>query len=149
MTGVAAARHLRRRKAGKRWHAVLSLEEVGVTEPSSAGAALADEWGIPKLGARPPLRDYLRRLWSRRQFTVELARSRFRAENEQYRLGIAWVALRPCLQALVYGTIFGVILNGSNSKPEAYVPYMVTGVFVFAYFSGCFSDGSKSIVGSM
>src|SRR3954451_22664495 len=142
MTGVAAARHPRRRKAGKRWHAVLSLGEVGVTEPSSAGAALAEQWGMPKLGARPRLSDYLRRLWSRRQFTVELARSRFRAENEQYRLGIAWVVLRPCLNALVYGTVFGFILSGSNSKPQPYVPYMLTGVFVFSFFSGCLSDGS-------
>jgi teichoic acid transport system permease protein len=120
-----------------------------VTEPSSAGSALAEEWGIPRLGARPPLGAYLRKLVNRRHFTWELSRSRFRAENEQYRLGILWVVLKPLLQALVYGTVFGLILNASPSKPDNYVPYMLTGVFVFAFFSGCFSDGSKSIVSSM
>lgn len=120
-----------------------------MTEPSSAGAALAEQWGLPRLGARPPLKDYLRKLWNRRHFTWQLAVSRFRAENEQYRLGVAWVGLKPLLQALVYGTMFGLILSASPSKPQPYVPYMLTGVFVFSFFSGCFSDGSKAIVSSM
>lgn len=120
-----------------------------MSEPTTAGTALATEWGLPRLGARPPMRDYLRRLWGRRHFTVELARSRFRAENEQYRLGLGWVVLRPLLNALVYGTVFGLILAKSPAKPQPFVPYLLTGVFVFSFYSSCLSDGSRSIINSM
>lgn len=122
-----------------------------MTDPTNAGAgaALAAQWGLPRLGARPPITDYLRRLWGRRHFTLELARSRFRAENEQYRLGIAWVVIRPSLNALVYGTVFSLILAGSRSRPDNFVPYLLCGVFVFSFFTSNLSDGSKSIVGSL
>ena len=116
------------------------------TTPSGASAAaLAAEHGLAELGGRPSLLSYIRQLWERRYFAVELARSRFRAQNEADRLGAAWIVLLPTINAAVYGLVFGVIVK-SASKPPHFIPFLVTGVFTFAFFSGCFSDGAKSIV---
>jgi teichoic acid transport system permease protein len=116
--------------------------------PNEALRALADRWQLRQLGGRPTLAEYLGQLWERRHFALELARSRFRAENERDRLGVAWIVLRPLINAAVYGTVFGLILV-SPSRPPDYLPFLVTGVFMFQYFSGCFSDGARSIVANM
>ena len=113
--------------------------------PRDALAELAVENGLAQLGGRPPLRTYLAQLWERRHFIVELARSRFRAQNENYRLGAAWIVLLPLINAGVYGLIFGVIVK-AGSRPHHFVPFLVIGVFTFQYFSGCFNDGARSIV---
>jgi teichoic acid transport system permease protein len=115
------------------------------TSSAASAAALAAENGLAELGGRPPLSVYLRQLWERRYFAVELARSRFRAQNEADRLGAAWIVLLPTINAAVYGLVFGVIVK-SASRPPHFIPFLVTGVFTFAFFSGCFSDGAKSII---
>jgi teichoic acid transport system permease protein len=121
---------------------------VSIDAEESPAAALATRYSLPRLGGRPPLRSYLRQLWSRRHFTVELSRSRFRAENEQDRLGVAWVVIKPLINAVVYGAIFGLLLP-SDTRPDNFVPFLVAGVFVFQYFSSCLSDGAKSITGNL
>jgi teichoic acid transport system permease protein len=110
--------------------------------------AMAERFGLRHLGGRPPLTGYLAELWQRRFFTVELARSRFRAENEADRLGVAWIVLRPLINAAVYGLVFGVILF-SDSKPKDYLPFLVSGVFIFQYFAGSLADGARAIVANM
>ena len=104
--------------------------------------------GLIKLGGRPALGRYLSLLWGRRHFAHELARQRFRAQNEEDRLGIAWTVLGPLINAAVYGLIFGLLLP-SDTRPSNFVPFLVTGVFVFQFFSGCLSGGAKAIVGNM
>ena len=109
-------------------------------------AQIAQEAGLPRVGARPPLFRYLGEVWQRREFIATMARFRMRSEVEGNRLGIVWIVLRPLLNALIYGLIFG-LLQG-NSRPEGYAAYVVVGVFIFEFFTGCFNDGSKSISGN-
>jgi teichoic acid transport system permease protein len=104
--------------------------------------------GLTRLGGRPTLRRYLPSLWGRRHFAIELARSRFRAQNEEDRLGIGWTVLGPLINAAVYGLIFGLLLK-SDTRPANFVPFLVTGVFVFQFFAQCLSGGAKSIIGNM
>lgn len=114
---------------------------------SQRAAAKAAEYGLVQFGGRPPLGAYIKELWNRRHFAFELAKSRFRAQNEANRLGMGWVVLNPLIQACVYGLIFGVLLSGTTgTKPENYIAFLVIGVFSFSFFSGCFTDGAKSIV---
>lgn len=115
------------------------------TSAAQRAATRAAEYGLIQLGGRPPLKTYIREIWGRRHFAFELAKSRFRAQNEANRLGMAWVVLNPLIQAGVYGLIFGVLLQKAN-RPDNYVAFLTTGVFTFNYFSTCFSDGSKSLV---
>lgn len=110
-------------------------------------AALAAEHGLPKLGSRPALTDYVRQLWGRRFFCFGLARARFRSQNEQDRLGIAWIVLRPLINAAVYGFIFGLLL-AQSTRPKNFVASLVVGVFIFQFFAACLTDGAKSITGN-
>lgn len=100
--------------------------------------------GLHEVGARPPFVAYLRDLWRRRQFIYRLAQYRIEAQNGQNRLGMAWVLLKPIIDAIVYGTVFGLILL-RGSIPNHYILFLVVGVFFFDFFSGCFTDGAKSI----
>jgi teichoic acid transport system permease protein len=111
-------------------------------------AAPAVPQGLKKLGGRPTLGRYMSQLWGRRHFATELAYSRFRAANEEDRLGMGWTVLGPLINAAVYGLVFGVLIP-AGSRPANFVPYLVTGVFVFQFFSNCLSGGAKAIIGNM
>lgn len=102
--------------------------------------------GLHRVGARPPLGTYLAETWQRRDFLFTMARSRLRAGFEKNRLGVVWLVLRPTLNALIYGLIFGVIQGGA--RPPDYPAYVIIGVFLFEFFSRSMNDGSKSITGN-
>lgn len=110
-------------------------------------AAIARDAGLPRVGARPPLREYLTEMWHRRHFAATLSRFRIESSLAQNRLGLAWVVLNPLLQAGLYGLIFGVIMP-SSSRPEGFLPFLVTGFFIFTFFSQSFGQGAKSITGN-
>lgn len=124
-----------------------AVPDAGLSPSHADLADLAARHELIKLGSRPTLPTYLRQLWGRRYFCFGLARARFRSANEQDRLGIAWVVLRPLINAAVYGFIFGLLLPQS-SKQSNFVPSLVVGVFVFQFFAGCLTDGAKSITGN-
>jgi teichoic acid transport system permease protein len=107
-------------------------------------AEYAAREGLHKVGGRPPIIAYLVDVWQRRTFIYSLARFRIEADNGRNRLGMAWVVLRPLINAAVYGTIFGILL-GSRSRPDQFVLFLVIGVFFFEFFSSCFTAGAKSI----
>lgn len=107
---------------------------------------MAAENGLHRVGARPKLLTYLAQTWDRREFISALAAARLRSGLEQNRLGIVWLVLRPLLNAMVYGTIFG-LLQGASRGPD-YPAHVVIGVFLWEYFSSSLSSGAKSIVGS-
>ncbi|MDN4483522.1 ABC transporter permease [Demequina lignilytica] len=110
--------------------------------------AVAEDAGLPRVGARAPFVAYMRELWTRRHFASTMARFRVEATMAENRLGLAWVVLNPLLQAAVYGLIFGVIMS-SDSRPPKFIPFLVTGFFIFTYFSKSFSQGAKSISGNL
>jgi len=116
-----------------------------VTTTSPVGRApVAPGYGLPLLGRRPGLFSYLGKVRLRLPFAIELASSRFRAENEADRLGVAWVVLRPLINAAVYGFVFSLLLSGS--RPPNYVGFLVIGVFLFQYFGTCLQEGSRAIL---
>ncbi|MFZ0139916.1 MAG: ABC transporter permease [Aeromicrobium sp.] len=107
-------------------------------------AEYAAREGLHKVGGRPPILAYFVDVWRRRAFIYSLARFRIEADNGRNRLGMGWVLLKPLINAAVYGTIFGILLGRSN-RPDQYVLFLVIGVFMFEYFSSCFTSGAKSI----
>lgn len=110
--------------------------------------ALAREAGLPRVGARQPLPAYFKEMWQRRHFASRLARYRIEGSLNQNRLGLAWVVLSPLLQAAVYGLIFGIILPRSTREGINFIPFLVTGFFIFTFFSKSFSQGAKAITGN-
>lgn len=124
-----------------------AVPDAGLSPSHADLADLAARHELIKLGSRPTLPTYLRQLWGRRYFCFGLARARFRSANEQDRLGIAWVVLRPLINAAVYGFVFGLLLPKS-SKQENFIASLVVAVFIFQYFAGCLTDGARSITGN-
>ena len=108
--------------------------------------ALAREYGLERVGARPSLPAYIKQTWQRREFAMTLARYRLQAAMSENRLGMGWVVLRPILNAVLFGTIFGIILEGM--RPPNFVPFIVVGFFIFEFFAKTLSGGAKAIVGS-
>lgn len=100
--------------------------------------------GLHKVGGRPPLREYVADVWKRRVFIFSMARYKIESENQQNSLGMFWVVLKPLLNALVYGLIFGLLL-GQQSRPPHFVEFLIIGVFVFEFFSQAWVSGGKSI----
>ncbi|MDN3442793.1 MULTISPECIES: ABC transporter permease [unclassified Microbacterium] len=100
--------------------------------------------GLTEVGTRPRLGVYLVETWRLRTFALRLAGSRLIAGLLPNRLGVLWIVLKPLALAIVYGTIFNFILAGA-ARPANFVPYLIVGVFVFEFFTGCFGSGSKAI----
>jgi len=107
---------------------------------------LAAASGLHRVGARPPLRQYLVEAWRRKDFIFTMAKFRLRAGLERSRLGVVWLVLQPALNALIYGLIFG-ILQGDKRPPD-YAAHVVIGVFLFQFFAGSFTQGARSITGN-
>lgn len=100
--------------------------------------------GLYLVGRRPPFGAYLVEAWDRRNFAFTLAAHRLVGSLLRNRLGLLWIVLKPLFTAAVYGTIFGFVL-ASAARPDDWVPYIITGVFVFEFFTGCFTSGSRAI----
>ena len=100
--------------------------------------------GLARVGARPPLKHYLVEVWHRRQFIYSLAKFRIESENQRNSLGMAWVILKPLINAGVYGLIFGFLM-GSSGRPHNFIAFLIIGVFLFEFFSTSFNNGAKSI----
>ena len=92
----------------------------------------ASRHNLVPASARPSALKYLRSLWQRRQFITGFATASNVAMYSEARLGQLWQVLTPLLNAGVYYLIFGVLL-GVNRGVPGYIPFLVTGIFVFNF----------------
>lgn len=111
-------------------------------------AAFAAAHGLTAIGVRPPIPEYLRSVWARRHFIVELSRAREESMNAESRLGQFWQVLNPLLNVGVYFLIFGVLLAGSRAT-HYYISWLIIGVFIFTYTQASVLNGAKSISGNL
>jgi teichoic acid transport system permease protein len=106
-------------------------------------ADYAKSHGLSQVGVRPSFLEYLKQAWSRRDFAFTMSLYASEAANARTRLGRWWLVLLPSLQAFAYGLVFGLILG--DLRPANFIPFLITGVFLFSFFSGSFSAGAKAI----
>ncbi len=111
-------------------------------------AALAARHGLTVSGARPSLPQYVRQLWARRHFITAFATAKLTAQYSQAKLGQVWQVMTPLLNAAVYYFIFGVLMNTSRGV-EDFVPFLVTGVFVWTFTQSSIMAGTKAISGNL
>ncbi|MFI7382286.1 ABC transporter permease [Streptomyces sp. NPDC049813] len=113
-------------------------------------AELAAKYGLSVSGARPGLFEYVRQLWSRRHFILAFSQAKLTAQYSQAKLGQVWQVATPLLNALVYYLIFGLILGANRGMDrEVYVPFLVTGVFVFTFTQSSVMAGVRAISGNL
>ncbi|MCX4908254.1 ABC transporter permease [Streptomyces sp. NBC_00878] len=111
-------------------------------------AALAARYGLTVSGARPSLPQYVRRLWARRHFITAFATAKLTAQYSQAKLGQVWQVATPLLNAAVYYFIFGELMGTSRGVPD-YIPFLVTGVFVWTFTQSSIMAGTRAISGSL
>ncbi|RKN41323.1 ABC transporter permease [Streptomyces hoynatensis] len=113
-------------------------------------AELAARHGLSVSGARPSLGEYARQLWSRRHFILAFSQAKLMAQYGQARLGQLWQVVTPLLNACVYFFIFGLVLKGRGGMGNSeYIPFLVTGVFVFTFTQNSVMSGVKAISGNL
>ncbi|MEU9556938.1 ABC transporter permease [Streptomyces fumanus] len=111
-------------------------------------AALAARHGLSVSGARPSLPEYVRQLWARRHFIGAFATAKLTAQYSQAKLGQVWQVMTPLLNAAVYFLIFGVLLGTKKGIPD-YVPFLVTGVFIWTFTQSSIMAGTRAISGNL
>jgi teichoic acid transport system permease protein len=128
---------------------------VAVTAAASpdaglTAAELAAKYGLTVSGARPSLVEYVRQLWGRRHFILAFSQAKLTAQYSQAKLGQLWQVATPLLNAAVYFFIFGLILHASRGMSrEVYIPFLVTGVFVFTFTQSSVMSGVRAISGNL
>ncbi|WP_327239425.1 ABC transporter permease [Streptomyces sp. NBC_01318] len=128
---------------------------VALSTPPSADEGLsaaerADKYGLTVSGARPGLFEYVQQLWGRRHFIMAFSRAKLTAQYSQAKLGQLWQVATPLLNALVYFLIFGLILGTRKGMPqEVFIPFLVTGVFVFTFTQSSVMAGVRAISGNL
>lgn len=90
------------------------------------------------------LRQYLTNLWDRREFAWYLAAGNIKARNASTALGLFWWVLNPLLLGMVYFLVFGILFG--DSRPDDYVAYLLSGMFVFHFTHQSMTGGANSIL---
>ncbi|MFI9150016.1 ABC transporter permease [Streptomyces sp. NPDC053367] len=111
-------------------------------------AALAARHGLTVSGARASLPRYIRQLWARRHFIAAFSTAKLTAQYSQAKLGQLWQVMTPLLNAAVYYLIFGVLLQTKRGVPD-YVPFLVTGVFIWTFTQSSILAGTRAISGNL
>ncbi|MGC0331621.1 teichoic acid transport system permease protein [Streptomyces sp. SAI-170] len=111
-------------------------------------AALAARHGLTVSGARASLPQYIRELWARRHFIAAFSTAKLTAQYSQAKLGQLWQVMTPLLNAAVYYLIFGVLLQTKRGVPD-YVPFLVTGVFIWTFTQSSILAGTRAISGNL
>lgn len=111
---------------------------------NSSKTILVDDSTLSPLESRPRFSRYVKELYARRHFIVADARSRAFAPSRDLWLGRAWLIIRPFLDALMYGLIFGLMLK-TNRGIDNFIGYLVLGITFFGLLTSLMSQGSGFI----
>jgi teichoic acid transport system permease protein len=117
-----------------------TLDDIALPDEPLAEFAIGH--GLQLTAARPPALDYLRQLWQRRHFISGLATALNVSMYTEARLGQLWQVLTPLLNVAVYFFVFGELLHTSRGVPN-YLPFLVTGVFVYNFTQRSFIIASR------
>ncbi|MGW2936809.1 ABC transporter permease [Streptomyces sp. NPDC001156] len=128
----------------------IAVSEGPSLDDGLSAAELAAKYGLAVSGARPGLVEYVRRLWGRRHFILAFSQAKLTSQYSQAKLGQLWQVATPLLNACVYYLIFGLILKASRGMPHGtYIPFLVTGVFVFTFTQSSMMAGVRAISGNL
>lgn len=104
--------------------------------------------GLVRLGGLPPIRTYLRSIWQRREFAINLAGGQLRAQNFDTVLGNLWHLLNPLLLIAVYYLMFGVLLDVSRGTPN-FIGFLSVGIFVYTFMQKSITSGAAAIISNL
>jgi ABC-type polysaccharide/polyol phosphate export permease len=91
----------------------------------------------------PPIVPYFRTLWERREFAMELARTRLRAQHFNTVFGQLWLVINPLLLAGVYFVLVDILRGGDRGA--AFLAHLVAGLFAYQIIQQSLQQGVKSV----
>lgn len=118
-------------------------------DPSSAQPVTVDDYlgefhvYEPHKAGLPPLKEYFKELWRRREFAIEMSRAQIRATNSNTVFGVLWNILNPLLLAAVYFVLIAILQGGFTSKDK--FAHILAGLFAFYFVSGSMALGASSV----
>ena len=92
----------------------------------------------------PPIGSYVRELWRRREFAVELARTNLRAQHFNTVFGQLWLVINPLLLAGVYFVLVDILRSGARG--EDFFAHLMAGLFAYYFVQQTLSQGVRSVV---
>jgi teichoic acid transport system permease protein len=99
---------------------------------------------VPHSVGLPPLGSYVRELWRRREFAVELSRTQLREQHFNTVFGQLWLVLNPLLLATVYFILVD-ILGARGANTEGYFAHLMACLFAFYFIHNAIMVGVKSV----
>lgn len=100
---------------------------------------------LKPLGSAPPLSEYVRSVWARRQYAIASAAGELRAQHMNTALGNLWHLLNPVLMIAVYYLIFDVILDISRGMTN-FIGFLTVGILAYQWSQKTIIQGSKVIL---
>lgn len=79
---------------------------------------------------------------------MAFATAKLTAQYSQAKLGQIWQIMTPLLNAAVYYFIFGILMNTKHGVAD-FVPFLVTGVFIWTFTSSSITAGTRAISGNI
>lgn len=99
---------------------------------------------LVEVGVEPGFRDYLRRVWARRDFILTIPLGQLRAQNQNSVLGSAWHLLNPLLLAFVFYLVFGVLFDAGR-EIDNFPAFLIIGIFIFTFTQKVVMSGARAI----
>jgi teichoic acid transport system permease protein len=100
---------------------------------------------VPHRIGLPPLGPYIREMWRRRQFAVELARTDVQSRYFNTVFGQLWLVLNPLLLALALFLLVEIIRGGDRGA--IFLAHLMATLFAFRLVTMSVRQGSRSVVG--
>jgi ABC-type polysaccharide/polyol phosphate export permease len=97
----------------------------------------------PHVTGLPPLRSYLRESWRRREFALELSRTKLHARHFDTIFGRLWLVLNPLLLSAVYFVLVDIVRQGK--RPAGFFAHLLAGIFAYHLMSDSLRDAVKSV----
>jgi ABC-type polysaccharide/polyol phosphate export permease len=92
----------------------------------------------------PPIGPYMRELWRRREFAVELSRTNLRAQHFYTAFGQLWLILNPILLGFVYFLLVDILHHHKNA--DQFFAHLLSGLFLYYFLQQSLTQGVKSVV---
>jgi ABC-type polysaccharide/polyol phosphate export permease len=91
----------------------------------------------------PPIGPYVRELWRRREFALELSRTDLRAQHFNTVFGQAWLVINPLLLACVYFVLVDILRAGQ--RPPGFFAHLVGALFAYYFVSDAVRRAIRSV----
>ncbi len=92
------------------------------------------------------MQEAIKKIIQRRELVCILVERNLKIRYKNSVLGFLWSLLTPLAMILIYA-VFAKILKFNNGQPD-YLQFLVTGIVVWQFTSGCLNDSINAIVGN-